>query len=50
MEGTVEICLNGTWGTIVDDGWGGQEARVVCRLLGFAPACALVVRTNSVYS
>ena len=41
MEGTVEICLNGTWGTIVDDGWGYQEARVVCRHLNFAPACTL---------
>ena len=40
MEGTVEICLNGTWGTIVDDGWGSQEAKVVCRHLGFASACA----------
>ena len=42
MEGTVEICLNGTWGTIVDDGWGYQDARVVCRQLNFAPACMLL--------
>lgn len=39
MEGTVEICKNGTWGSIVDDGWGYQEARVVCRQLNFSVAC-----------
>ena len=47
MEGTVEICLNGTWGTIVDDGWGGQEAKVVCRQLNLAVACKFKCHTSS---
>ena len=33
-SGRVEICLDGSWGTVCDDGWGAREARVVCRQLG----------------
>ena len=35
FEGRVEICLLGVWGTICDDFWGLQDARVACKSLGY---------------
>ena len=33
-SGRVEFCHGGKWGTVCDDGFGSNEARVVCRQLG----------------
>ena len=34
-EGRLEICASGFWGTVCNDGFDTNAAKVVCRQLGF---------------
>ena len=37
LRDRVLICKNGVWGYVCRDSWTHEDARVVCRELGFSP-------------
>ena len=35
-DGRVDICIDGRWGSICDEGWSTVDAQVACTQLGFS--------------
>ena len=38
-----EICVDGMWNTVCDDGWDVLDAEVVCRQLNLTSECEIVI-------
>ena len=48
LEGTVQVCVFGSWGTICHNSWDSRDAYVACKQLGYPALGKLTVSTYAV--
>ena len=49
LQGRVEVCNVGEWGTVCDDAWGLTDAQVVCNQLRFGRGITILYFILTVY-
>ena len=40
-RGRLEVCIDGLWGTVSDDGFARHEGAIACKQLGYYPNCEI---------
>ena len=49
QEGRIEVCVNGVWGSICDQGWDTDDGDVVCQQLGYTRQGPIIINPNYYY-
>ena len=49
-DGRVEVCLGGYWGKVCENSWTYQDARVVCKQLGYPYTGEVLQQYLNIYS